>query len=173
MKKIEVTNQIISILVLPFNVTITIPSILLYIEKIRFRIYRDSSISLITLFLGVVFCIIGLYLLMTTISLFINIGKGTLAPWEPTQRLVVKGPYRFVRNPMICGVLFILLGEVLIFKSIYIFIWVMIFFFINNAYFILVEEPGLRKRFGEEYIDYKQKVPRWIPRLTPWEDWQK
>ena len=78
------------------------------------------------------------------------------------------GPYRHVRNPMISGVLFILLAEALFFGSLPILAWFTVFLVVNSTYIPLVEEPGLEKRFGEEYIRYKQHVPRWIPRLTPY-----
>jgi protein-S-isoprenylcysteine O-methyltransferase Ste14 len=103
-----------------------------------------------------------------TISLFAREGKGTLAPWDPTQRLVVRGPYRYVRNPMITGVLSILLGEAALFGSLWVLAWWLAFFAINAVYFPLIEEPGLRGRFGDEYERYRRSVPRWIPRRRPW-----
>jgi protein-S-isoprenylcysteine O-methyltransferase Ste14 len=110
----------------------------------------------------------GLYLLSITIQLFVNIGQGTLAPWSPTKKLVLLGPYKYVRNPMISGVLMALLGETCVFGSIGLLLWAVAFFVINHIYFIFSEEPGLEKRFGEEYLRYRQNVPRWIPRLKPW-----
>lgn len=119
-------------------------------------------------FIGAGVGIFGLLFLASTITLFIRIGRGTLAPWSPTQRLVIRGPYAHVRNPMITSVLSILLAESLVVHSMPIFFWFIAFFIINNIYFTLSEEPGLERRFGDEYIVYKQNVPRWIPRLTPW-----
>ena len=110
----------------------------------------------------------GLALMHRTISLFARAGEGTLAPWDPTRRLVVRGPYGYVRNPMITGVLCILLGETALFGSIGILVWAVLFVAINAVWFPLVEEPGLRQRFGEEYETYRRQVPRWIPRRTPW-----
>jgi protein-S-isoprenylcysteine O-methyltransferase Ste14 len=104
-----------------------------------------------------------------TNMLFATIGKGTLAPWTPTRKLVVRGVYRHVRNPMISGVFCILLGEALLFGSPNLFTWFMIFVLINITYIPLFEEPGLEKRFGQDYLIYKKNVPRWIPRRKPWE----
>jgi protein-S-isoprenylcysteine O-methyltransferase Ste14 len=56
-----------------------------------------------------------------------------------------------------------------LFRSYNLLAWLIVFLLINHIYFVLVEEPGLAKRFGEEYEIYKQNVPRWLPRLTPWE----
>ena len=70
---------------------------------------------------------------------------------------------------MISGVLMIVLGETLIFASIQLFVLFILFFIVNHVYFVYSEEPGLVKRFGNDYILYKKNVPRWIPRLKPWE----
>lgn len=96
------------------------------------------------------------------------IGKGTLAPWDPKQKLVVEGVYRYVRNPMIIGIFFIVLGEAVLFGSIFLFYWFTIFFIGNLIYMPLFEESSLKKRFGKNFILYKKNVPRWIPRQTPW-----
>ena len=100
--------------------------------------------------------------------LFARIGRGTLAPWDPTRHLVVEGPYRHVRNPMITAVLAVLAGEAALFGSPPLLIWCAAFFAINHVFFRLHEEPGLERRFGEEYRAYKRNVPRWLPRRAPW-----
>ena len=110
----------------------------------------------------------GLFILIMTIRMFIMIGKGTLAPWDPTRKLVTASLYAHFRNPMISSVNAILFGEALLFFSFHIFLWAILFFIINNIYFIILEEPGLERRFGHEYIEYKKNVPRWILRLKPW-----
>ena len=107
-------------------------------------------------------------LLVGTVALLIRKGSGTLAPWSPTQKLVVRGLYAHTRNPMITGVLTVLLGESAVFHSMPVFIWCVSFFVINNVYFVFSEEPGLEKRFGEEYREYKKNVPRWLPRVRAW-----
>ena len=110
----------------------------------------------------------GIVLASWTTRLFVTAGEGTPAPWDPPKKLVVAGPYRHVRNPMIAGVLVILTAESLIFVSWPLFGWMVAFFILNTAYFFWVEEPGLERRFGEDYLRYKANVPRWIPRLRPW-----
>ena len=111
----------------------------------------------------------GLVLLVKTISLFATIGRGTLAPWDPTHKLVIRGVYRYVRNPMISGVLCILLGEATIFGSLPLFYWFVFFLLGNLIYMPLVEERDLERRFGADYTFYRQNVPRWIPRSRPWD----
>ena len=148
-----------SSLILPITVLVLVP---LSIEK-NWTIAVDSlSIA------GMIPIAGGLILLVGTISTLTRIGKGTLAPWSPTSKLVVGGAYAYTRNPMISSVLCILLGESLIVHSTAIFIWLALFFIINNIYFVFLEEPGLVKRFGSEYVEYKRNVPQWIPRLRPW-----
>ncbi len=112
---------------------------------------------------------LGLSLMAATIRLFAQVGQGTLAPWEPPQRLVVRGVYRHVRNPMISGVLFVLLGESVLTASVPLLQWFLIFAVINAIYIPLLEEPMLVNRFGEDYLTYKRNVPRWIPRWKPWD----
>jgi protein-S-isoprenylcysteine O-methyltransferase Ste14 len=111
---------------------------------------------------------VGLLLVTATIRLFASVGRGTLAPWDPTTRLVVRGPYRYVRNPMISGVLFILLGEAALFGSVQLLVWFAAVLAVNAVYLPLVEEPGLRRRFGEDYVTYQAEVPRWLPRPKRW-----
>lgn len=110
----------------------------------------------------------GLALFAATLYWFATVGRGTLAPWDPTSRLVVTGIYRYVRNPMITGVLLILVGEAIAFLSLALAVWAATFFLLNLVHIPLVEEPGLVKRFGDDYREYRQNVPRWIPRFTPW-----
>jgi protein-S-isoprenylcysteine O-methyltransferase Ste14 len=119
--------------------------------------------------LGILIIILGSLLIIYTNKAFLKIGKGTLVPVAPPKKLVVAGVYRYVRNSMISGVLMIFLGEALIFASIQLFVFFLVMFGINHIYFVYSEEPGLVRRFGEDYIEYKKNVPRWIPRLTPWD----
>jgi protein-S-isoprenylcysteine O-methyltransferase Ste14 len=143
--------------ILPVTVLIIVP---LWVENDRTIHFGLSLICALLLIL------LGLTTMTVTISSFIRIGKGTLAPWSPTKKLVIKGLYRYVRNPMILGVLTVLFGEALIVRSQNILIWAVAFFVINTFYFIVYEEPNLEQRFGNEYREYKKHVSRWLPRLT-------
>jgi len=158
-------------LILPFTVLLVVPAIILLVTEgysPGWELGLPYSIPVIAS--GSIFIVIGLYLLISTIKFFVTIGKGTLAPWSPTKKLVVTGIYRHVRNPMISGVLTVLLGESILFGSILLLCWFVFFLASNHFYFIYMEEPGLVKRFGSDYIDYKNNVPRWIPRLKPWDN---
>ncbi len=110
----------------------------------------------------------GLIFAVWTMSLFARIGEGTPAPWDPPKKLVVRGPYRHVRNPMITSVLAMLAAEAVAFQSWPLAAWLAVFFTANAIYFPRSEEPGLARRFGEDYARYKANVPRWLPRPRPW-----
>jgi protein-S-isoprenylcysteine O-methyltransferase Ste14 len=116
---------------------------------------------------GAAVFVAGFGLFVWCVALFTRQGRGTIMPWDPTQQIVVRGPYRHVRNPMISSVLCMLMGQALFFGSRLTAAWAGFFFLINHLYFIHFEEPGLEKRFGDDYRQYKAAVPRWVPRLKP------
>ena len=148
-------RHLVAIVVLPGTVCVLIPALLL----------PDADLApWPAAIIGAALLAGGLGMIAWTVSLFVRIGRGTLAPWDPTTRLVVRGPYRHVRNPMISGVLAVLLGEAALFGSLAVLAWWATVFAINAVYFVGVEEPGLRERFGAEYEAYAARVPRWIPR---------
>lgn len=158
----SVWRQLRAIALLPVMVTVVVPAFLLSQSGSELGPRPLAAV-------GVVLVALGLALVIWTATLFARIGKGTLAPWDPTARLVVAGPYRHVRNPMISGVLAVLLGEAALFGSLPLLVWFGAVFALNAIYFPLVEEPGLRERFGDDYERYRANVPRWLPRLRPWE----
>lgn len=153
-----------AILILPFNVLVSIPLLILYFSG--FKIIGTKNILLLSL-MPILF-IIGLTLMVWTMKLFAKTGKGSPAPWNPINTLIISGPYAYVRNPMLLGVFFFLGGECLLFQSWPLTYYLLIFIGINLIYFPLVEEKGLYKRYGPEYLEYKRKVPRLFPRLTPY-----
>jgi protein-S-isoprenylcysteine O-methyltransferase Ste14 len=115
---------------------------------------------------GIVLMAAGAALGLTTIGFFIFEGRGTPAVFDPPTRFVPHGPYRFVRNPMYVGGVAILLGWGLYLKSIGMVLYGAGMFLVVHTFVVFVEEPGMRKRFGQEYEDFLRVVPRWIPRLT-------
>jgi protein-S-isoprenylcysteine O-methyltransferase Ste14 len=95
-------------------------------------------------------------------------GRGTPAPSAPTERLVVEGAYRHVRNPMYVAVLAVVLGQVLLFASWGLFAYLVVLGITVNAFVHAYEEPTLREAYGPSYEEFCENVPRWLPRLTPW-----
>ena len=153
-------RHLLAILILPFTVTVVVPAALLGGD--------GTDAPLLFRLCGALLALAGLLLVARTIAHFATRGQGTLAPWDPPRRLVVRGIYRRVRNPMISGVLLVLAGEALWFASASLALWAAAFFGLNALYIPLVEEPALRRRFGAEYEAYEHNVPRWIPRRSPW-----
>jgi protein-S-isoprenylcysteine O-methyltransferase Ste14 len=159
-------RHLLAIALLPVVATVVVPILIVGDADIGWGL--PSGVAVLPVVLGTGLIAIGLLLMVRTVTLFARVGRGTLAPWDPTSHLVVLGPYRYVRNPMISGVLFILLGEAACFASLPLLIWFAAVFGVNAVYLPLVEERGLRRRFGADYEAYRANVPRWIPRLRPW-----
>src|SRR5574344_373562 len=149
-----------SILLLPFNAVITIPVLLLY-----FSHYHNFSYDLSRIFNGVILLIFGLCFAIWSMIIFNNHGNGTLAPWNPPKKIVVTGPYKYVRNPMLLGILLTIAGESITLDADIIFLWFIFFLIINSFYFKFVEEKQLKKRFGQDYLYYQEDVPMWLPKI--------
>src|SRR3990172_4655150 len=128
-----------AVVLLPGMALVVIPGIVLLSEDVNVGWGLPGPLRFIPPLLGGGLIAIGLGLLGWTISLFATAGRGTLAPWDPTQRLVVRGIYRHVRNPMISGVLNVLLGEVALAGSLPLLFWFLLFFLANSLYIPLVE----------------------------------
>lgn len=106
----------------------------------------------------------GAILALICASTFVHHGKGTPAPFDPPRKFVASGPYRYVRNPMYIGALMVLLGFGMIERSLAIMLLAVVAAGLFHGFIVLVEEPGLEKRFGESYLKYKGSVHRWVPR---------
>jgi protein-S-isoprenylcysteine O-methyltransferase Ste14 len=113
---------------------------------------------------------IGALIMLRCVWDFAWTGRGTPAPFDPPRHLVVRGLYRWVRNPMYLGMGLFLGGEALLIPNVAWGIIVMmgILWAVVNGFVMLYEEPKLRELFGDEYKLYCENVRRWIPRLTPW-----
>ncbi|MBO0780965.1 MAG: isoprenylcysteine carboxylmethyltransferase family protein, partial [Ktedonobacteraceae bacterium] len=96
---------------------------------------------------------------------FTFIGKGTPAPIDAPKLLVIQGPYQWVRNPMYVAVLSTVLGEAILFHSLPLSGYALLFWITCHLFVTFVEEPSLRYQFGASYETYLRTVPRWIPRL--------
>jgi protein-S-isoprenylcysteine O-methyltransferase Ste14 len=115
--------------------------------------------------LGLLCIAFGAVLLGTCIVEFARSGRGTLSPVDPPRRLVIRGLYRYVRNPMYLSVTIIVLGEVLVTRSSALAGYWVIWFLGANLFVMGYEEPTLRRDFGASYDEYSRRVGRWIPRL--------
>ncbi|HZM15035.1 MAG TPA: isoprenylcysteine carboxylmethyltransferase family protein [Candidatus Krumholzibacteria bacterium] len=115
--------------------------------------------------LGLLCLGLGAALLAACILEFARSGRGTLSPLDPPRQLVVRGLYRYVRNPMYLSVTTIVLGEVVWSRSWALATYWVIWFAVVNLFVIGYEEPNLRQRFGASYEAYTQHVGRWMPKF--------
>lgn len=116
-------------------------------------------------FLALIPATVGFSILLRCIWDFARTGRGTLAPVDPPTVLVVKGLYRYVRNPMYVAVLTLLLGEAALFQSAQLLEYVAFCWAAFHLFVILYGEPALKHRFGASYDDYRLSVSRWLPKL--------
>jgi protein-S-isoprenylcysteine O-methyltransferase Ste14 len=159
-------RHLVSIAILPFTVVL-IP---LWIAR-RYGVEPSLGVGAPAWFLqlaGLGLLVVGLTFFAASLRRFGTEGGGTLAPWDPPRRLVLRGPYRYVRNPMISGVVLMLFGESLVLLSTAHAEWAACFLVFNLIYIPLFEEPQLKRRFGAAYLEYCRHVPRVVPRLRPW-----
>ncbi len=161
-------RHLLSIAALPFVVAVLVPVRLARTNNISAAL-GPTAPRIFAQIAGLLLVALGLFLFVASLQRFASEGEGTLAPWDPPRRLVLRGPYRYVRNPMISGVLFVLFGEALILLSRPHLMWALIFLGANFLWIPLVEESGLRRRFGDSYVEYCRHVPRLVPRLRPWQ----
>ena len=114
--------------------------------------------------LGIVLISAGGILALLCLGLFVIRGKGTGAPFDPPREFVAVGPYRRVRNPMYIAGWLMFIGFGFYEHSIVILLFSLVFLLVAHLFVTLVEEPGLEKRFGQSYLEYKKSVNRWIPK---------
>jgi protein-S-isoprenylcysteine O-methyltransferase Ste14 len=165
---LTILRHLVSIAALPFMVTIVVP--IWIANRYEVPLVGPASFAgVASVVLGAALLALGLGLFSASLFHFATQGRGTLAPWDPPRRLVIRGPYRFVRNPMISGVVFVLIAEGLMLRSMPHLAWAFLFLLINVIYIPFAEEPPLENRFGEDYARYKRNVPRVIPRIRPWD----
>ncbi len=115
--------------------------------------------------IGLVFAALGGAIYFWCLWHFARTGMATPAPIDPPKRLVMRGLYRWVRNPMYLGVWSAVLGEALLYRSRNLLIYLVILMLLQYLFVRFYEEPALLRRFGEAYREYCRRVPRWVPRV--------
>jgi protein-S-isoprenylcysteine O-methyltransferase Ste14 len=113
--------------------------------------------------LALVPLVVGGALYLACVWQFGTRGRGTPAPIDAPKHLVIQGPYRFVRNPMYLGVSLVVVGWAALFNAWWLVPYVAVFLLFAHTFVLLVEEPVLRRKFGEEYESYRRHVRRWWP----------
>ena len=117
---------------------------------------------------GGVLIVAGAAVLLHAFARFVVEGIGTPAPVAPTERLVVGGLYRHVRNPMYVAVATTIVGQALLLGRPVLLVWAAVFVAVTATFVRVYEEPTLRQQFGSEYEAYCAAVPGWWPRRRPW-----
>jgi protein-S-isoprenylcysteine O-methyltransferase Ste14 len=131
--------------------------------------WRVESAPLAVRILGGALILGGAGFLLHAFARFVSEGIGTPAPVAPTERLVVGGVYRHVRNPMYLAVGATITGQALLLGQWGLLAYAAVFFAIVATFVVTYEEPTLERQFGADYDAYRRAVPGWVPRLSPWE----
>lgn len=113
---------------------------------------------------GIVIALGGAAVALWCILTFVFVGQGTPAPFDPPRQLVVQGPYHFVRNPMYIGAGLALGGAAIVYRSLALLGYALLFIGITHVFVVWYEEPTLRRLFGTDYEAYCVRVRRWLPR---------
>jgi protein-S-isoprenylcysteine O-methyltransferase Ste14 len=145
-------RALLAFLLLPGTVAFLVPALLLPSG------IRGQSVSL----LGLIPVVLGTILLFWCVREFYVAGKGTLAPWAPPQKLIVTGLYRYSRNPMYIAVGLILCGWAVAFRSRTLTVYALVVMFAFHLRVVFGEEPWLAQTYGEQWVQYKARVPRWL-----------
>jgi protein-S-isoprenylcysteine O-methyltransferase Ste14 len=127
-------------------------------------IVRPAAVGALRL-VGMAAVTLGAAVALWCIATFAVEGRGTPAPFDPPRRLVVRGPYRLVRNPMYLGAGLALAGAAVVYRSVALVVYLLVLALITQALVVLYEEPTLGRQFGADYLAYCQQVRRWLPRL--------
>jgi protein-S-isoprenylcysteine O-methyltransferase Ste14 len=115
---------------------------------------------------GLVLATLGGALALWCIVTFIFVGQGTPAPFDPPRRLVIRGPYHFVRNPMYLGACGVVAGAALYYRSLPLLAYGCALLIATHLLVVFYEEPTLTRQFGQDYEAYRQRVKRWLPRFS-------
>jgi len=150
-------------LLVPGVVLLLVPGILVWLYPVEL-----PNPTLVRYWFAKVMLPTGLVLMGTAAAQFVVTGRGTPAPWAPTQQLVTTGLYAYVRNPMMLGMLLMLGGEALLVASHAIGVWFAVVAPLVIAHTRFIEDPALNAKFGDAYSTYKSNVPAWFPRFSAW-----
>lgn len=127
--------------------------------------FGKAPSATLTDILGFVLIVIGASIYLWCTYDFTFIGRGTPAIFDPPKRLVIRGLYNYMRNPMYVGIISVVLGQVFIFGSPTVTVYAIVLAILFSSLVIAYEEPTLRRKFGIDYIDYCQRVNRWLPKV--------
>jgi len=151
----SIVKTVIFTILVPGTVAVILPR----------AIGTDASAPALYSSIGFLPMVLGVAIYLWCAWDFATAGQGTPAPIDAPKRLVVRGLYRFVRNPMYVGVLTVLFSESIVFRSRRILTYAIVVFVFFYLMVMLYEEQVLKRKFGASYEEYLKSVPRWIPHL--------
>ena len=132
-------------------------------QILRFDAATGVSLQALLGYLGLLLFISGATLLFSGAYYLLLRGDGTPLPFASPKRMVVAGPYSYIQHPMMLGLLLMVYAEAFWFSSVNLTLYAVLLTFLANVYLTYIEEPGLEKRFGDDYRAYRAAVPRWLP----------
>ena len=130
----------------------------------RSAIVPPSHLGIVE-YAGIAVALVGGALALWCILTFAVIGRGTPAPFDPPRKLVIRGPYRYVRNPMYLGAALALCSAALVYRSLPLFGYAVLFVPVTHVFVVWYEEPTLVRSFGAEYDAYRARIGRWLMRV--------
>jgi protein-S-isoprenylcysteine O-methyltransferase Ste14 len=157
-----IPGTIVFFILAPGTVAVLVPYALT-----RWRVQGAAPGGAIGAVVGTVLILGGVASLVESFARFALKGLGTPAPVAPPTQLVVSGQYRYVRNPMYVAILAIVLGQSLVLGSVRLLAYAALVWVVVHVWVLAYEEPTLTRTFGPSYREYRQRVRRWWPRLTP------
>jgi len=131
------------------------------------KVEDRSPIGHVAQAIGIALIVLGVIPAVATFVEFARAG-GTPVPGAMTERLVVSGFTRSVRNPIYLGTLVVVVGEALLLGQVSLLAYAAVVWLVAAAFVRLYEEPALARRFGPDYAAYRRAVPAWWPRVHPW-----
>jgi len=144
------------------------PGLMAGLVPYLFTRWRSTHPPVVAIVCGAALIVLGSTVLLKAAARFLTEGHGTLAPFAPTDRLVIGGLYRYVRNPMYLAVTAVIVGEALVLGRVILLPWAGIFVCGQATFVRVYEEPTLRRKYGEQFENYRRNVRGWVPRLRPW-----
>lgn len=130
----------------------------------RWILTRFDTGATPTAWFAVAIVAVGAALYLRCVWVFAVVGRGTPGPWDAPRRFVAIGPYRWVRNPIYVAAVLVVLGEAWLFLSLPLLLYAAAMAISFHLFVVGYEERTLRRRFGDAYVEYLRRVPRWIPR---------
>jgi|WetSurMetagenome_2_1015567.scaffolds.fasta_scaffold00353_11 protein-S-isoprenylcysteine O-methyltransferase Ste14 len=161
----EKVVEIATYIIVPSVMIVVSPLLGKYLDLLILKTDYVFAQSTILIFTGTLISLMGVLLALWTIFLFKKYGKGTPNPTIPPKELVIRGPYKLIRNPMVLGGALVLFGEVILYYSLFLLVISIFYLIITYLNAMFIEEPELKKRFGHPYEEYLKKVPRLFPKI--------